>query len=199
MLRWNRWMALPLILPLALVPGCGGFGKVNQGRVIDYNREKGLVTFIQDSNYLEPGKPKYDSLPPVTIRVPDDPRAMGPAPEAGKLMQLDARNRKLVIFDTVTQGFRAVTYSLTEGHDNVFRSDARVAGRTFPIVDRLKRTITVYSAAQRKLVTFSLPDEYFGRPADTWKTGDEIRYYYKDPNQALRLMNITKTDTAAGK
>lgn len=199
MLRRKRWMLLPAILPFALVLGCGGFGKVNQGRVIDYDREKGLVTFIQDSNYLDPGKPKYDSLPPVTVRVPGDPGAMGPAPEAGKLMQLDTRNRKLVIFDTVTQGFRTISYTLTEEHDNVFRSDARIAGRSFPVVDRITKTITAYSAAQRKLITFSLPNEYFGRPDDTWKTGDEIRYYYKDPRQALRFMNITKTDTAAGK
>lgn len=83
MMRWKRWMALPVILSFALVLGCGSFGKVNQGRVIDYDREKRLVTFIQDSNYLEPGKPKYDSLPPLTLRVPGDPSAMGPAPRPG--------------------------------------------------------------------------------------------------------------------
>jgi hypothetical protein len=31
-------------------------------------------------------------------------------------------------------------------------------------------------------------------PADTWKTGDEIRYYFRDPAQALRMMNVTRTD-----
>jgi hypothetical protein len=37
-------------------------------------------------------------------------------------------------------------------------------------------------------------------PADTWRAGDVVRYYYKDPAQALRLMNVTRTDlsNAAG-
>ena len=73
--------------PLALVLiGCGRFGQVNQGRVVQYDREKGLATFIQDSNYREPGKPRFDVLPPVTVSIPADPAEMGPAPEAGKLL-----------------------------------------------------------------------------------------------------------------
>jgi len=28
----------------------------------------------------------------------------------------------------------------------------------------------------------------------TWRTGDVVRYYYKTPGQALRLMNVTATD-----
>jgi hypothetical protein len=35
-------------------------------------------------------------------------------------------------------------------------------------------------------------------PDDTWKIGDEVRYYYKDPAQALRLMNVTRTDLNKG-
>ena len=31
-------------------------------------------------------------------------------------------------------------------------------------------------------------------PADTWQGGDVVRDYYKNPAQALRLMNVTKTD-----
>jgi hypothetical protein len=83
------------LLPLAalcsvlFMAGCGGFGKVNQGRTIQYDPDTGLVTLIQDSNYQEPGNPRYDVLPPVTVRIPDDPKQMGPAPEAGQLMHSD--------------------------------------------------------------------------------------------------------------
>jgi hypothetical protein len=53
--------------------------------------------------------------------------------------------------------------------------------------------VFVHNAAGRPKMT-AVPDEIFGLPADCWRTGDEVRYYYKDPGQALRMMNITKTD-----
>ncbi len=186
-------LLLASLLCLSLTLGCD-FGKVNQGRVIEYNQATGEVTYIRDSNYMEPGNPKYDILPPVTVKIPVDPKEMGPEPEAGKRMLLDYQNRKIVIFDTESQDFLTINYTLIEQHDNVFRDDPRVAGKAFPIVDREKKTITVYSSRQRELVTFSVPDEYFQRPDNTWKAGDEIRYYYKDPAQALRMMNVSKTD-----
>lgn len=186
-------LLLATLCCFSLLWGCN-FGKVNQGRVIEFNQATGEVTYIRDSNYMEPGNPKYDMLPPVTVKIPSVPKEMGPEPEPGKRMLLDYKERKIVIFDTESQDFLTINYTLIEQHDNVFRDDPRVAGKDFPIVDRAKKTITVYSSRQRELVTFSVPDEYFQRPDNTWKAGDEIRYYYKDPAQALRMMNVTKTD-----
>lgn len=191
-------LLLATLLCAVVLTGCN-FGEVNQGRVIEYNSATGEVTYIRDSNYMEPGNPKYNILPPITVRIPVDPKEMGPIPESGKRMYLDYQNRKIVIYDTQTQDFLTINYTLIEQHDNVFRDDPRVADKTFPIVDRDKKTITVYSARQRELVTFSVPDEYFQRPNDTWGAGDEIRYYYKDPTQALRMMNVSKTDIFGGK
>jgi len=184
---------LPALLSLALIFGCG-FGKVNQGRVIDYDPDNGVITMIEDSNYAEPGNPRYDVLPPVTVRVPSDPDNMGPAPEPGRLMRLDIQNKQVVFFDPAAQQLKTIQYTLIEQHDNVFSDDARVEEAELPSVDRDKGTITVYSPRTRELVTFSVPDEYLALPEDTWKAGDEIRYYYKVPGQALRLMNITKMD-----
>ena len=194
----KSWMILLGLWLLLLLLGCRSLGKVSQGRVIDYEPGKGLVTLIQDSNYREPGKPNYDVLPPVTVRIPENSKAMGPAPQAGKLMLLDTRSRKVVIFDAASQSFRTITYTLIEQRDNVTSGDARIAGVRFPVVDRKKKTITAYSARQRRLLTFSVPGEYLTLPDDTWVAGDEVRYYYKDPHQALRLMNVTRTDISRG-
>lgn len=193
MIIFPKWINALLVLPVLLLVGCQ-FGEVNQGRVIDYDKEKGLITYIRDSNYMDPDNPRYDMLPPIIIKIPEQPKEMGPEPEAGKRMLLDYQNKEIVIFDTMTQDFLTINYTLIEQHDGVFRDDPMVAGRIFPIVDQEKKTITVYSARQMELVTFSVPDEYFYLPEETWKAGDEIRYYYKDPEQALRLMNVTKTD-----
>ena len=67
-------------------------------------------------------------------------------------------------------------------------------GKKFPLVEKDKKAITIYSGRQKLLTTFSLPDEYFALPDDTWEAGDEVRVYYKEPGKALRFMNITRTD-----
>jgi hypothetical protein len=62
------------------------------------------------------------------------------------------------------------------------------------VVDRAKKTITLYAAAEHTLITFAVSDDLLALPANTWRAGDVVRYYYKDPARALRLMNVTKTD-----
>ncbi len=184
---------------IVLLGGCG-FGRVNQGQVIAYDKQQGLVTLISDSNYREPGNPRFDVLPPAVIRVPANPGEMGPEPEPGKLLQLDWRSRRLVIYDSPSQSLLVVPYTLVSQTDNVRPGDSRVARKRFPVIDKAGKTITVYLPRDRKLVVFSVPDAYFLLPADTWRFGDEVRYYYKDPQRALRLMNVSKTDlNAAGK
>jgi len=191
---------IPAMAGLAALVGCGGFGRVNQGQVIEYQRATGLVTIISDSNYRDPANPRYDVLPPVTVHIPKDPREMGPEPEAGQLLSLDWRGRRLVIFDTAAQALKIIPYTLIEQSDGISPDDARVTKTRPPIVDRAKKTVTLYARRDRKLVVISVADEYFRLPDDTWKAGDEIRYYYKDPARALRLMNVSKTDVnRAGK
>ena len=185
-------LGLALSTALLLVAGCGASGRVNQGRVIEYDAAKGLVTLISDSNPSNPADPHYDVLPPVAIRIPDDPGQMGPAPEAGKLLRLDSDKCEAVVFDSASRSIRAVTYTLLEELTGVSENDPRIAGRAFPAIDREGKTITVYAPERRWLATFTVPEEFLSLPDDTWKKGDEVRYYYKDPGKALRLMNVTK-------
>lgn len=194
MARFGTWMA---IAALALfTPACSDFGKVNQGRVIAYDRVNGLVTLISDSNYREPGKPRFDVLPPVTVKLPADPAEMGPAPEAGRLVQLDSANRRFVVFDAGT--LKSIPYTPVEEHANTPSDSSRVAGVAFPVIDRQNRTVTTYCALEKRLLTARVPEKYLALPPETWKTGDEVRYYYKQPGQALRFMNVTKTDIYKG-
>lgn len=193
MMFFPKWINLLIVLPVLLLMGCQ-FGDVQQGRVIEYDQGEGIVTYIRDSNYMDPDNPKYDLLPPITIRIPEKPKEMGPEPTAGKRMAIDFDKKEIVIFNDQTQDFEVVKYTLIEQHDGIFRDDPLVAGKTFPIIDQDQKTITVYSFRQLALTRFSVPDEYFYLPDETWRAGDEIRYYYKDPEQALRLMNVTRTD-----
>jgi hypothetical protein len=132
--------------------------------------------------------------------MPKDPAEIGALPKAGKRMKLDTGNSQIVIFDTATQNFKTITYKLIEQKENVGKEDPLVYDKTadkpgnFPVIDREKKIITVYSKRQKVLTTFSLPAEYFTLPDNTWDSGDEARIYYKEEGKARRFMNVSKID-----
>jgi len=196
----NRLMsALAVLLLVVVLAGCQQMGRVDQGRAIEFNKEKGTVTMIRDAS-PNPDKPDYSHLPPVTYQVPKNPDEMGPDPKPGKRMKLDANNREIVIYVPALNNFAKINYTLVDQKENVSPDDPLVFDnvtskpKTFPVVDQYRKTITIYSKRQKTVTTFSVPDEYFAMPADTWDAGDDIRIYYKEEGKASRLMNVSKTD-----
>jgi hypothetical protein len=190
-----------LIVPAFLLTGCGqDFGKVEQGRAVAFDKEKKTVTFIRDVNTDAGKAPSYSGLPPATYTIPADPKEMGPEPKAGGRMKIDTKKNQIVIFDPKDQGFKTIDYRLIEQKESVERNDplvydkAKEQARKFPVVDREKKTVTVYSGRQKTYTVFVLPDEYAAYPDRTWDAGDEVRVYYKEAGKSLRLMNISKTD-----
>ena len=186
-------VTLATVSVLWFAAGCANPGKVEQGRAIAFDKQNGVVTLILDSAPRS-DQSKYDVLPPVALRLPLDPNETGPAPEAGKLLSFDTKQRMVVFFDAASGALKTVSYLPVDEQDGVSRNDPRVAKTKFPAVDRQKKTVTIYSRRKKILLTFAVPDEYLALPDDTWKSGDEIRYYYKQAGQALRLMNVSKTD-----
>jgi Domain of unknown function (DUF4881) len=186
------WLTLLVILPLVLVWGCGEQGKVEQGRVIGFDKSKETVTFIVDTKH-DTANPDYSGAP-VTFALPKDSKERGADPKVGMRMKLDTKAREIVIYDPATQSMKKINYTLIDQKENVAKDSPLVAGKKFPNVDQEKKAITVYSGRQKLLVTFSVPEEYFTLPENTWEAGDEVRIYYKEPGKAARFMNITKTD-----
>jgi len=193
MVRKIGWLTLLALLPLSLVFGCGEGGKVVQGRVISKDKEKKSVDLILDVKH-EVGKPVYDQLPPVTYEFPQNPAEMGPEPKAGKLMGVNPDKKEIVIFDDSAKNFKAISYDPIEVVKGVGLRDPRVANKKFPIIDRDKKSITVYDKRNRLLTSFSLGEEYFKLPDETFGFGDEVRIYSKAPGKSARLMNISETD-----
>lgn len=177
------WIAaLTAIVLLLSASGCAVTGKVEQGRVIAYDKKTATVTLIPESL----SEPVPGVLPPISVKTPVDPDEMGPAPVPGKLMKLDRKLRRFVVYDAAAQSFRTIEYTpITE-------QKATKAPKS--LVDRVKKTITIYSKDQQIAITFEGTDELLAMPDDTWRSGDIVRYFYEDPSQALRLMNVTRTD-----
>ena len=189
----NWWYSLLLILPMIMVAGCGNYGGVDQGRAIKFDKEKRVMTIIRDVK-ADPQSPDYNHLPPVTYLLPSDPNESGAEPKVGLRMKLDTQKRQIVIYDPDAKAFQTIDYTLITHKENVDKNDPLVKDKKFPAVDREKKTITVYSGRQKILTTFSLPDEYFSKPDNTWDAGDEVRVYFKEEGKAQRYMNISKTD-----
>ena len=157
----NRLMsALAVLLLVAVLAGCQQMGRVDQGRAIEFNKEKGTVTMIRDAS-PNPDKPDYSHLPPVTYQVPKNPDEMGPDPKPGKRMKLDANNREIVIYVPALNNFAKINYTLVDQKENVSPDDPLVLDnvtskpKTFPVVDQYRKTITIYSKRQ-KTVTYIL-------------------------------------------
>jgi uncharacterized protein DUF4881 len=173
--------------------GCSAKEQVQQGRVIAFDKQNGVVTIIIDSA-PNATSPKYDVLPPVKVKVPVDPKDMGAEPEAGKRLMMDLGNNRIVFYDAGSGAIKTIPFKLLSLQDKLEPGDPPVKGKKFPVVDRENKVITIYSAREQKLVTFSVGDEYFTLPEDTWKPGDDIRYTYRTPGQAIRMMNVSKTE-----
>ncbi|MFA5112077.1 MAG: DUF4881 domain-containing protein [Desulfobaccales bacterium] len=186
------WLTLCALLPLVLAMGCGEQGKVEQGRVIAFDKAKETVTFIVDTKH-DTANPDYSGAP-LTFVLPKDPMERGEDAKAGMRMKLDTKGREIVIYDPATKGMKKIAYTLIDQKENVAKNSPLVVEKKFPIVDKEKKAITIYSGRQKLLVTFSVPEEYLALPANTWEAGDEVRVYYKEPGKAARFMNITRTD-----
>ena len=193
MLKKYCGLTLLVILPLILAYGCGELGKVDQGRVIEFDKAKGTVTLIRDIKG-DSKNPDYSHLPPVVYQIPKDPAEMGPEPKAGLRMKLDNKAKQIIIFDPASQNFKKIDYTLIDQKEAVEGENPLVKDKKFPLVDKEKKAITVYSKRQNLLTTFSVPEEYFALPAGAWDAGDEVRIYYKETGKARRLMNISKTN-----
>lgn len=191
-------MMATILLPIFLF-GCTEFGTVDQGRVIEFDKDKGLITLIRDVKH-DAKNPDYSFLPPIVYQKPTDPNEMGAEPKPGYRMKLDTKKKQIVIFDKAAQNFKTIDYVPVDEQENIDRKHPLVydaaseKAKKFPLVDKDKKQITIYSARQKLLVTISVPPEYLSLPDYTWDSGDEVRIYFKQPGKALRFMNITKTD-----
>ncbi|AGW14756.1 DUF4881 domain-containing protein [Megalodesulfovibrio gigas] len=180
-----------LLLPV-LLWGCD-YGNVIQGRVVEFNKETGIITFIKEESH-DRKNPRYTALPPVTMRMPKDPHEIGPLPTPGGRIELNVKDNFVLVYDHDAKNFKKIPFTPVDIMTDVGRSHPMVAGKTFPIIEKDKRTVQVYSGRQRLLAKFTVDDDAIQLPDNTWIAGDEVRIFYKEEGQAARFMNITLTD-----
>ncbi|MDQ7834677.1 MAG: DUF4881 domain-containing protein [Humidesulfovibrio sp.] len=195
----SMWRTILVALPLMLLLGCTDYGKVDQGRVVKFDPATRTMTFIRDKAN-DTQNPDYTYLPPITYVLPTDPAENGPDPKAGGRMKIDNKKNQITIYDPATQNFKTIDFVMVDFKENIDKNHPLVydkeadKAKKFPVVDKDKKTVTIYSGRQKTLSVIQLPEEYFAMPESTWDAGDEARVYYKEDGKALRYMNITKTN-----
>lgn len=187
-----RSLLLALVVALSFGLAACNFGQVDQGRTVAFDKKAWTVTIVQDV--------KHDQLNPdysgglVVFKLPADPAEMGPEPVPGGRLKLDVDKKEIVIYNAEAKKIETLPIDIIDVQKNLGRDHPLVKGKSFPIIDKEKGTITEYSARQKLLATFKVPAGYENMPPITWEAGNEVRIYFKQPGVSLRFMNISKTN-----
>lgn len=191
-----KYRSLPAILVLALsfaLAACDFDGGVEQGRCVAFDPDAKTVTLVVDTT-LDQHNPHYSGKVD-TFTLPTEARDMGPAPAAGGLLMLELDKNMVLYYDQATKSIKEMPVEYLEVEKGVTAKSAKIKGKTFPIINKEKGTVTVYSPRLESLVTFKVPEEAINAPAFDWTLGDEVRIAFRNEkrNQAIRLMNVSKT------
>jgi hypothetical protein len=189
---WKVGLVLVLILPIF---GFKGKENVDQGRVVQFDKAKGIMQLIpnKSSDHLNPD---YSYPPPFTYNLPTDPRKINFIPKAGLRVKLNTRNNEIIIFDRVAQNFKSIKCTVIDQKENIAKNNPLVLEngnpKKFPVIDREKNILTIYSERQNILTTLSIPGEYLRLPEYTWNAGDEVLIHYMEEGKTRKVTNIAQ-------
>lgn len=74
----------------------------------------------------------------------------------GRLM-IDINKSVVLLYDQASKSVRELPVQFTDVEKNIGADHPKVAGKTFPVVDKEQSSVTVYSARLKALITFEVP------------------------------------------
>lgn len=189
--------SLLLIMVLGLttfLAACNFEGGVEQGRCVAFNPEAKTITIVVDVTH-DQFNPHY-SGGAHTYKLPAVPGEMGPAPVVGGRLMIDLAKNTVLIYDNNAKAAREIPVQFVDVEKNIQPKHPKVAGKTFPVVDKEQQTVTVYSSRLSALITFKVPASEIDLPVYAWTAGSEMRIAFRtsDKDQAIRIMNVSKTN-----
>ena len=189
--------SLLLILVLGLttfLAACNFEGGVEQGRCVAFNPEAKTITIVVDVTH-DQFNPHY-SGGTHTYKLPAAPGEMGPAPVVGGRLMIDMAKNTVLIYDVNAKAVREIPVQFVDVEKNIQPKHPKVAGKTFPVVDKEQQTVTVYSSRLSALITFKVPASEIDLPVYAWTAGNEMRIAFRTSakDQAIRIMNVSKTN-----
>ena len=190
-----RSLLLILVLGLStFLTACNFEGGVEQGRCVAFNPEAKTMTIVVDVTH-DQFNPHY-SGGAHTYKLPASPGEMGPTPVVGGRLMIDLAKNTVLIYDNNANAVREIPVQFVDVEKNIQPKHPKVAGKTFPVVDKEQQTVTVYSSRLSALITFKVPASEIDLPVYAWTAGNEMRVAFRtsDKDQAIRIMNVSKTN-----
>ncbi len=165
------------------------------GRVVAYDKDAKKVTFIADAlNWSNPKRPEFTVLPAKEFVLAADPGDM--APKAGGRLRIDFDKKEIIIYNPQTKTIDAFAVEVVSKTDNVEPDNALVFAdgkkKAFPVVDKAKSEVTIYSPRQKNVCTIKVPAKYMELPAAVWDNGNDVKITYTEEGKATEFVNLSK-------
>lgn len=188
----NSLTVLAMALSM-LLAACDFNGGVEQGRCVEFNRDANTVTMVVDTT-LDQHNPHYSGKVD-TFKLPTNPLDMGPEPEAGGCLMIEPEKNQLVYYDASSKSIRELPIEVVHIARDVDEKSREVRDKKFPVIDREKRTVTLYSPRLQELITFRVAEDDLKMAPYIFTLGNEVRIAFRKdmPGQAIRFMNVSKT------
>jgi hypothetical protein len=175
-----------LLLSIAAVAAA----ETQQGRTIEFDQSAKTILILP--NKSRDMKSTDYVLPALVFTLPDDPAAIDIPPIAGGRMRLDLENNFVRIYNPATAAYEEIPIKVLNIVRDLTPEHELVKGKTFPVVDLEKKTITEWSPRQGLVATFTADEKHMSLPPGTWVAGNEVLIHYTTPGKADRIENLTK-------
>lgn len=139
------------------------------GRCVAFDKAKNTITIVKDANN-DKANPNFQ-LPAATYEVPSGAEPV----KSGKRIKLDTKENKLKYYDDASSSFKTIDFTPVEKKEGVEPTDALVANSKFPVVDKEKKTVSIYSKRQKVLTVISVSAEAAALPENTYDSGDDLK------------------------
>ena len=164
------------------------------GRVVAYDKAGKKVTFIEDKlAWSNPQRPEFTVLPAKEAVLPEDPADM--APKAGGRLRVDYEKKEIIIYNSSTKAIDTFGIEIVSKTENVEADNPLVSDggkpKVFPVVDKAKSEITIYSRRQKNVCTIKVPESYMSLPDAVWDDGHNIKLAM-DGDKVTGFTNLSK-------
>jgi len=164
--------------------------ETQQGRTIIFDQNAKTILILPNKS----GDMKSTDyvLPALSFTLPADPAAIDIPPVAGGRMRLDLEKSFVRIYNPATSAYEEIPIQVLNIVKDLTADHELVKGKSFPIIDAEKKTITEWSPRQGLVATFTADDKYMAMPPSTWIAGNEVLIHFTTPGKADRIENLTK-------
>ena len=139
------------------------------GRCVMFDKAKNTITIIKDTNN-DKANPNFQ-LPAATYELPSGAEPV----KFGKRIKLDTKENKMKYYDDISHSFKTIDFTLVEKKEAVEPSDALVANSKFPVINKEKKTVSIYSKRQKVLTVISVSADAAALSENIYDSGDDLK------------------------